>query len=744
MRKQALTVFVLSSMVCSTLAGQTPANEEIPTIRTTTREVILDVIVRDNHHHAVADIRPDEIQIFEDGVKQKVSAFRDVQGAEQLQLERAQAKGNSPTASSPEPHSTGNALHELNFVSIVFGQIAPLNLEFSREAVLQFLKSGKLPNTYVTVYRLDRSLQVIQPYTADNAALIKAVNAAGKGLHTGGGLGTAAAVASSVDTNIQADVAIVGANPTASPQEGMILQNKLLDPVGQIVMDPLWARNAAVQDASLAVGNALITQAKLTNGLRMAQSLSNGMDSFEALRELVRIQEKLPGRKVVLYLADGLTLPVERRDVVSSVISYANQSEVSFYTVDTRGLSVDDPLMESLADQQRAAGESRASSVNPILGHKESNDIQLSTSSDRQLALVELANSTGGFAVTNTNQIALPMQRVMEDIRTHYELAYTPTSTNYDGRFRKIEVRISRPHVTVQTRSGYFALPAANGETFQPFEMAALHAINARPAPADFPCEMALLKFRPKAAGGEYQMAFDVPTSSLRPATDPRTGNGRVQFSVVALVRNSDGEVVGKISRDLTHEVSKADAAKSDENHVVYAEALELPPGRYTVDAAVTDDVAEKSAVKRISVFVDEGKSFGLSSLELVRGAKPLSGPRDASDPFQTEKVRVVPLLADSLPAGHPVNLYFVVYPAPTSEIKPTLTLKIYRDGQEVGTQNLAAPQVQADGTIPVFLRLTPDPGQCDILVTAEQGTMKSEARLSLKITPGAGGSQPN
>lgn len=732
MWKQALTVFVLSSMVCSTLAGQAPANEGIPTIRTTTREVVLDVIVRDKHHHAVSDIRPDEIQVFEDGVTQKISAFRDVQGSEQLQLERTRARSGSPTSASSDEKTPGTALRELNFVSIVMAQIAPLNLEFAREAVLQFLKSGKLPNTYVTVYRLDRSLQVVQPYTTDNAALTKAVNAAAKGLNTGGGFGTAAGVASSVDINLQADAAIVMASPMSSPQQGLAIQNKILDPAQQIVTDPLWARNAAVQDASLAVGNALVTQAKLTNGLRVAESLSNGMDSFDALRELVRSQAKLPGRKVVLYLADGLTLPMGRRDVVSSVIGEANQAEVAFYAVDTRGLTVDDPLMQSLADQQRAAGESRVNSVSPSLSHAEDNDIQLSTSSDKQLALVELADATGGFAVTNTNQIALPMQRVMEDIRTHYEVAYTPTATNYDGHFRKIEVRISRPHVAVQTRSGYFALPAVNGETLQQFEMTALHAINARPAPMDFPCEMALLKFRPKEAGVEYQMAFDVPISSLHVVTDPKTGKGRVQFSVLALIRNPEGEVVGKVSRDLEREVSKTESA----DYIVYTEPLELPGGHYSVDTAVTDELAEKSAVKRTSAFVDSGKSFGVSSLELVRGAKPLAGPRDGRDPFQTEKVRVVPLLADSLPAGRPVNLYFVVYPAANSDIKPTLTLKIYRDGREVGTQNLDPPQPQADGTMPVFLRIAPDPGQCDVVVTAQQGTMKSEAALSVKITP--------
>src|ERR1051325_3208570 len=161
MWKWALTLFIMSATVCTVLDGQEPANEQIPTIRTTTREVILDVIVRDKHHHAVADLRPNEIQVFEDGVPQKVNAFRDVQGAEQLRTEQALAKSGSPTPSAVTPKAPSTALRELNFVSIVFAQIAPLNLEFAREAVLEFLKSGKLPNTYVTVYRLDRSLPLV-------------------------------------------------------------------------------------------------------------------------------------------------------------------------------------------------------------------------------------------------------------------------------------------------------------------------------------------------------------------------------------------------------------------------------------------------------------------------------------------------------------------------------------------------------------------------------------------------------
>lgn len=742
MWRRAVLVLILNVLAAPVLCGQAPANEQTPTIHATTREVILDVIVRDKHHHAMADIRPEEIEVFEDGVKQKINAFRNVQGAEQLKTEEALAKNNPAKPSAEAAKTPSTSLRELNFVSVVFGQIAPLNLEFAREAVLEFLKTGRMPNTYVTVYRLDRSLRVVQPYTSDNESLVRAVNAAAKGVNTGSGFGTSTAVTSALDTSVQASVANLLASPLLSPTQAQAAQNLILNPTPAIVTDPLWARNAASQDVSVTLGSALLAQAKIATGLRFAESLSDGMDAMDAVRELVRVQSKLPGRKVVLYLADGLSLPMDRRDVVNSAISYANQMEVAFYAVDTRGLSADDPLAQSLADQQRAGAESSANIASPRMGHLEDDDVQRSVSSDKQLAMVELAESTGGFAVTNTNEIALPMQRVMEDIRTHYEVAYTPTATNYDGHFRKIQVRINRPHVTVQTRSGYFALPEINGEPVQPYETTALRAINAHPAVEAFPYQAAFLRFRPKSAAVDYQMAFDLPISSLQVVTDPKTGKGRIRVSVLALIHNQTGEVVGKVSRNLEREVSTKELSFLGDDHILYAEPVELPGGHYSIDTAVTDELAEKTSVKRMAAFVDSGKDFGVSSLELVRKVQRLAGPPDQQDPFEIDAGRVVPTLSDAMPAGKPLNLYFVVYPT-SSEAEPTVTLRMYRDGREVGQQTLPSAKRRDDGSMPILLRVNPEPGQCDMVITAHQGALKSEAALSVKITSSAG-ANPN
>src|SRR5580658_10511773 len=463
------------------LSSRSPENER-PVIHTTSREVLLDLVVRDKHQHLVKDLRQDEVQVYEDGVLQKIHVFHDVQGAEQLRTERSLERSQaSPTSnnSDAEKAQSLNSLRQVNFVSVVFAQVAPLDLEFARESVLEFLKNDTLPNTYVTVYKLRHQLQIVQAYTSDKDSLVKAVNTAAKGLYGNDDLGVTADVGGGANAAIQAAAANVLASPLSGPQSIAAAENVSLNPLPGIVMDPLWAANAASQDASITLGNALLTQIHMASGLRFADSLVNGMDALDSLRELVRSQEKLPGRKVILYLADGLAFPVNRRDAVDNLISYANRTGVSFYTIDTRGLNVEDPLLRSLSEMERAGAESVATRADPGNGHFEDDDIQLTTVSVTTENMRELAESTGGFAVTNTNEIAAPMQRMMEDIRTHYELAYTPTSTNYDGHFRKIEVRISRPKTTVQTRKGYFALPELNGTQLQPFEVAALNAINA-------------------------------------------------------------------------------------------------------------------------------------------------------------------------------------------------------------------------------------------------------------------------
>ena len=166
----------LCLLLLPTLFAQTntPPNSGPPVIRLSTKEVVLDMVVRDKKNKIVRDLKPEEIEVYEDGVKQTISNFEYVEGAEQLSAETSAAKAATVPAQNTGPLL--NSLRQVNFVTVVFGPMAPSNFDFARQAVFTFLKSGSLTNTFVTVYRLDTRLRLIQPYTQDLVALKQSGN----------------------------------------------------------------------------------------------------------------------------------------------------------------------------------------------------------------------------------------------------------------------------------------------------------------------------------------------------------------------------------------------------------------------------------------------------------------------------------------------------------------------------------------------------------------------------------------
>jgi hypothetical protein len=162
---------------------------------------------------------------------------------------------------------------------------------------------------------------------------------------------------------------------------------------------------------------------------------------------------------------------------------------------------------------------------------------------------------------------------------------------------------------------------------------------------------------------------------------------------------------------------------------------VQLQPGHYVIDTAVTDEQTGRTSSKRVSVFVDPGKNLSLSSLGLVRRFEPLNGPRNPLSPFDLENGRVTPTLADSVASGNPLNLYFVVYPTKATTAEETrLTVQLMKDGREIARQPLRLSEPGPDGSIPMFVQLSPGPGQCDVLVTAKQGTAVAKSSFSVKI----------
>jgi len=83
----------------------------------------------------------------------------------------------------------------------------------------------------------------------------------------------------------------------------------------------------------------------------------------------------------------------------------------------------------------------------------------------------KLAQDTGGEAhfPKSTQEISELCQTIARDLRSQYTLSYSPTNTNYDGKFRRIEVKVKDPQhrkLIIRTRTGYYgaAPQPTNGE----------------------------------------------------------------------------------------------------------------------------------------------------------------------------------------------------------------------------------------------------------------------------------------
>jgi VWFA-related protein len=70
-----------------------------------------------------------------------------------------------------------------------------------------------------------------------------------------------------------------------------------------------------------------------------------------------------------------------------------------------------------------------------------------------------LATATDGYAGVNSNDIAAGFRRVADRLTSFYLLGYYSSNTVNDGKFRKIEVRVTQPGVSVAARRGYMSPP---------------------------------------------------------------------------------------------------------------------------------------------------------------------------------------------------------------------------------------------------------------------------------------------
>ena len=209
--------------------------------------------------------------------------------------------------------------------------------------------------------------------------------------------------------------------------------------------------------ANKAMAQMMYNTLLLTRTTELAQT---GRAAIYGLLDAVKQQYRLPGRKSVLFFSSGFGIPQGMEEAFKTVISTANRFNVTFYSIEAGGLNTRALNQDAVSQLREAASASRANvsrrgngSVTPAMAAAADTAINAGKA-NTQDTLANLAESTGGFLIANTNDFRDPLRKVSEDIQTYYEITYNPGIEKYDGSFRKVELKTSRNNVRLQSRAG--------------------------------------------------------------------------------------------------------------------------------------------------------------------------------------------------------------------------------------------------------------------------------------------------
>jgi len=155
----------------------------------------------------------------------------------------------------------------------------------------------------------------------------------------------------------------------------------------------------------------------------------------------------IDGEKHIVILTPGLRIPIKLingpqglgmndKDDEARLAARALNSHIAISIISTSGTA---PAM--MGNQTGSSSGSYVASLSTLM------ELQ---------GLQNVPYLTGGH-FTSVRTAEQQLARIDEATRTGYVIGYMPTNPELDGKYRKVDVKVNRPGVTVITRRGYMA-----------------------------------------------------------------------------------------------------------------------------------------------------------------------------------------------------------------------------------------------------------------------------------------------
>jgi VWFA-related protein len=553
-------------------AAPTPAQSQSEHVEGTaavlkvkTRLVVVDVIALDHKGIPVTDLKAEDFTLREEDQPQKIRLFNFQHGAKGQPAVMAPATLPTNRITNIPRFKTNSALNVLLLDGI---NVTSTNQKYAHEQMLEFLE--KLPaGQPLAVYAMGTRLRMLQDFTVDPILLKEAVKKAKS---------NALAVRSESSNAMDLPPGVVEAM-----SQGMLQQ----------VLR--FGQEQAI--------NQMDERVRLT--IEQLGALARNLSGFPGRKNLIWVSEAFPA-----YLfptdpdptgrnssgAGAAQLPIAQgfQGEVNHASDLLANAQIAVYPIDAGAVGNRDAYssLSNTDNNGNYLGNSARGAIrNGIGGSAQASEISNAseTAMNSHSTMNSMAEQTGGKAFYNTNDLNRAIRDSMEDGSTYYTLGYYPENKDWDGRFRRISVKVNRPGVKLHYRQGFFAVEPKEYGKQDPKILAvdigsALDIHN--PISTALPFQAIVLP--PTAQNNKIQINFGVDPHAI---AFELKGDGLQHAAVDCGVR-----VYSKTGESIKLQGTTFNAALAPEQYqkVMGAffpcnQTLELPPGEYLLRLAVRD-----------------------------------------------------------------------------------------------------------------------------------------------------------
>jgi VWFA-related protein len=360
-------------------------------------------------------------------------------------------------------------------------------------------------------------------------------------------------------------------------------------------------------------------------------------NTLDSIKNLAEYLGNIRGRRKALVLfSEGIDYDINDvfnnteattvMDATRDVLAAATRANVAVYGVDPRGLggAVGDELI-----QVQSFPDDTSLGLNTGSFY---NEVRLA-----QDSLRVLSDETGGFAVVNRNDFNTGFQRIVDDNSSYYVMGYYSTNDRRDGRFRKIEVRLAnKPGLTVRARKGYVAPRGRAPETKATASggaSAELRDALESPLPiVALPLATTAVVFKGPAPKGAVVVSTLVGGSSL--SFVEKDGMFRNGLEALIVATDDKGKVFPFERSTIDLNMKPDTASRVKATGFRFISSLDLAPGRYQLRIGVKENNTKKAGSVTFDLTVPDfaKEKLSMSSVAItsaLSGVAPTVRPKD-------------------------------------------------------------------------------------------------------------------